>query len=897
MDSVYTIELDILSSMDVRKVGAKAFNLGRLIQNGFEVPSGFIVTTDAYDLFMTSTDISKKIVGLIEEIDYNDMEMVREVSKKIIALVESIPIPLEVSKAIKESYQKIKSPGVAVRSSATAEDLPDASFAGQYETYLNISGIDEVITKIRECYGSLWTSRAISYRQANSIPHYGVKIAVVIQEMVPCRSAGVLFTKNPTSGKKDEVVIESNFGLGESVVSGEAIPDRFVVAGTDNSDYRIITKEIGTKEVIIHLDTIRGTRYDKLDEDASQTASISDDQSIELAKIGRSIEKVFGVPQDIEWAYNELGELFILQSRPITTGLSKSEEGIIWTRGYSDDYWNDNVSPLFFNLLGDQLKYIVNIELNDIMGYKEMTSDLLLLREAHVYFNLDVIRNKVLNEMPPFIRSDDVLNYFPEGRGPYGKETMRELPFRLKARILAELRVMMYDGDGSITKTADVYQSWTDEEFIPFLQEFDESLEDIRNKGTLQDLMKLADDLEEIMITHFRLVRYGIPVHNLGMNLIANYLLTRYLGAKAAARIFPILISGLEHKTNETNERFNELANAIHGYPEVKDAILSKPSTELYQYVTSMKTENASKFMKEFKEFQQEFGVRGFTREPYYPRWYDAPEMVFDLLKPMLKEKGPDLKVAKSESERLRRNAERFVERHVKAIRFGRIKLLLFNTILGICRIYITFRENQRFNLDRWITRNRNLYLEIGRRFTDNGLVSDSTRIFFLFRNEIRSIIAGNEISGISEVADERYQTFKDNENRIPPKFIQGSREFNDPLPESEIEASLSGIPASQGVTTAPIRVLRTIEEISEVQTGEILVVPRTDPGWTPVFSRIGGLITETGGILSHGAVVSREYGIPAVTNVRQACKKFVTGQIVTIDGNNGLIQIQKSER
>ncbi|MGY5875638.1 MAG: PEP/pyruvate-binding domain-containing protein [Candidatus Thorarchaeota archaeon] len=895
-ENFYTLNLKDLTKSDSNLTGSKAANLGELASRSFNVPGGFVISTIAYDRYLSEGDILVNIQKELVSLDYSDSTSIREVSERIRKIVKAAQIPSVVTDAIGAAYSTHGSKRVAIRSSATAEDLPDASFAGQYETYLNIEGVLKVIEKVRECYASLWTPRAISYRHAQSIPHDGVKIAVVIQNMVLARSAGVLFTRNPNSNDDEEVMIESNFGLGESVVSGEAIPDRYIVAGSKQSEYRVLSKEIGTKEVIIYADPISGIKHEAVDEETGQTASLSDEEAIELAKIGHSIESAFGSPQDIEWAYDQSGELFILQSRPITTDYSKPDEEILWTRGYSDDYWNDNVTPLFFDLLGGHLKYIVNIELNDIMGYKEMTSELILLRGAHVYFNLDVIRNKVLNEMPPFIRSDDVLNYFPEGHGPFGKDTMRKLPFRLKARILAELRVMMYDGDGSISKTADVYKSWTDEVFIPFLQEFDDSLEEFRDNGSLADLMKLADSLDRVMVRHFRLVRYGLPVHNLGMNLIANYLLTRYLGVNAAARLYPILISDLDHKTNETNERVNELADRILSYPDVREAILSKPSKELDHYIKEMRTENSSAYMEAYEEFQREFGVRGFTREPYYPRWHEAPELVYDMLKPLVKEKGYDLRAAKAESKRVRKQAEIFVEKQVKAIRFGKIKLFLFNAILGICRTYITFRENQRFNLDRWITRNRNLYLEVGRRFTKQGLLSDPSHIFFLYRREIRRSISGDDIVELSETVDKRFQTFKQNENRVPPKFIQGSRQFDDPLPESEVEATLKGIPASQGVTTSTVRVLRTIEEIIHVRAGEILVVPRTDPGWTPVFSRIGGLITETGGILSHGAVVSREYGIPAVTNIRQACKTFVTGQTVTIDGSSGTVLIHSEE-
>jgi pyruvate,water dikinase len=235
------------------------------------------------------------------------------------------------------------------------------------------------------------------------------------------------------------------------------------------------------------------------------------------------------------------------------------------------------------------------------------------------------------------------------------------------------------------------------------------------------------------------------------------------------------------------------------------------------------------------------------------------------------------------------------VEREVRSQRFGMPKWKLFSKILGFARRYIIFREDERFNRDGWITMNRRIYLEIGKGLRQKGILEVASEIFFLTKDEIRKLATNaytEEESGrISFLVKDRKAEFLKYEHTTPPKFLQGSREFDDPPPTER--ASFQGIASSQGILTAPVRVLHRIEDIWQVSAGEILAVPRTDPGWTPVFSKIGGLITETGGILSHGAVVSREYGIPAVTNIFKACKIFRTGQIVTIDGSKGLVTLE----
>ena len=873
-----TTDLHDLDETSLPLAGGKAANLGVLVKAGFDVPEGFVLTTDAYKSFLEENGIDLSVVS-------TDLALVRD-------RIETADLPPHLKTAILESYRKIGQGKVAVRSSATAEDLPEASFAGQYETSLNIDGEESLLSNIKHCFASMWTDRAVAYREENEIPHGQVQLAVVVQSMIQAECAGVLFTKNPISESDKEMMIESNFGLGESVVSGQAVTDRYVV--THNGE--IVSKEIATKDMMIES-VSGGIQQSPIPQEKGQLSSLSDEQVVELSKLGKSIENLFELPQDIEWAIDNSGTIHILQSRPITTITKKDagEDEVFWTRGYSDDYWNDPVTPLFYDLLGDQITYIVNIETNEIMGYKDTPRRLLNLHKGHVYFNLDVIRTKVINEMPPFIRSEDVLNYFPEGSGPYGKDTMRELPFALKTRIMSEIRIMLLDGDGSMTKTNDAYMKWTEEVFNPYCKRFDMDLNHATQHESVAALMGLADELDKVMMKHFRMVRYGLPVHTLGMNLITNYLLRRWVGEKAAGVIYPILLSGLNHKTTETNNRIFELAELARNDDEVRDIFTT--SAGVYLDLLESESPSVRLFMERFQEFLNDFGDRGFTREPYYPRWRDDPKYVIDALRPLIEESVRDLDAAERSLAKKRTKAEKIVEKHIRGQRYGPIKWMLFSTISGMARTYIGFRENQRFNLDRWITRNRRVFVEIGRRLKENGFLEDEMDIFFLRRREIRRIVRGGvgeapERQKTKDLVRKRRENFLKYENLLPPKFMVGSREFDDPLPEST--EGYVGIPASQGIITGQVRILDNISDIPKVKAGEILVVSRTDPGWTPVFSKIGGLVTESGGVLSHGAVVSREFGIPAVTNVRNACREFKNGQRVTIDGNKGIVVVHE---
>jgi phosphohistidine swiveling domain-containing protein len=895
------LNLTKISQKDMDQVGTKAANLGKLIQKGFPVPNGFVLSTEAYSLFLKYNNLIESININLSNIDYTNYVTIENCAKQIQAIIKKSSLSTEILDLIRNNYDKLLSNSVSVRSSATAEDLLTASFAGQYDTFLNLKSFNQVIQGIKDCYASIWTSRAIAYRHENNVPHNDVKLAVIIQEMIPAKCAGVLFTANPVSMNKNELIIESNYGLGESIVAGHCSPDQFLVKRDSQhgiEEYKVLDTQIGKKNVAIYpktLETESGTVLIELSENENKSASLNNQQLIHLSQIGTQIEGFFNKPQDIEWAIDQNNKIFILQSRPITSlELSIPEEDIYWTRGYADDYWNDPVTPLFFDLLGDPLTTVVSMELNSIMGYKGIEKKLLKLYNGHVYFNLNVLKNRVKYEIPKIFRNEDLLNYFPEGSGPYGKETMKNLPFRIFRRLFSEIRIMLHDPNGSMSKTAPKYYSWSEDEFEPFIKEFDLKFNNLIDGRDLHGLVELANVFDRIMVTHYRLIRYGLAVHNIGMNLMVQYLLNRFLGKEKSLHLYPVLISGLENKLTETNDEIQYLASIIRKSPELKSIILEYESNRIYEYILSERDPTIQVFFKEFDKFLKNYGDRGFSREINYPRWSEAPQYVFDILKTLVKGQEQEFKKIKEKNVEYREKIEKYVEAKIRAQRFGLIKWKLLLKILEFSRKYIDFRENQRYNLDRWIYRIRKLYLEIGKILKQNGILKEKEDIFFLHRKEIKEIILDKSDLEIASLIKSRRDDFLKYEYTIPPKFLHGNREFDDLFRYNEDTSLFKGIPASQGILTAKIRVLKKIEDIPTVQKGEILVVPKTDPGWTPVFSKIGGLITETGGILSHGAVVSREYSVPSVTNITNACQLFKTGQIVTINGYNGSVIIKK---
>ncbi|MCJ7818086.1 MAG: hypothetical protein MUP60_04485, partial [Candidatus Thorarchaeota archaeon] len=387
-DLPLVIDLNLIDASTQSMTGGKASNLTILTKADFNVPSGFVVTTEAYTKFIAANKMEGLASEHLTKTDHENASELNKATELMRQHIKNSTIPEEVITSVTKAYQQLGLGRVAIRSSATAEDLPDASFAGQYDTSLNIEGIENVLEHIKHCFSSMWTSRAVAYREENKIPHNQVQIAVVVQSMVDARCAGVLFTRNPISSIASEMMIESNFGLGESVVSGYAVPDRYVVSSTDDSQnpFILVTREIGTKDTIIVRNASgNGVQHSSVSQEKSQQSSLEDEEILVLAEIGKSIEDLFDSPQDIEWALDRDGNFQILQSRPITVSQRKDdvEEDVFWTRGYADDYWNDPVTPLFFSLLGDQLIHIVNVEANAILGYKDTPEELIKLYKGH----------------------------------------------------------------------------------------------------------------------------------------------------------------------------------------------------------------------------------------------------------------------------------------------------------------------------------------------------------------------------------------------------------------------------------------------------------------------------------------------------------------------------------
>ena len=492
-----------------------------------------------------------------------------------------------------------------------------------------------------------------------------------------------------------------------------------------------------------------------------------------------------------------------------------------------------------------------------------------------MYFSATVLE-RIFAHYPKFIRSRELLEYFPQKE----QQRISEYGNDYFGTIKSQICLLFRDRDGMIWKTDKVYRAWA-ERFLEVCREFDSvDLKTISDN----DLADWYFRIQKESTKHYQLIRYGMVSHSIMTNLLVKNWSSKWL--KDDGTIYAGLMSAPEdNKTVETNKGFSDMGKALRNDPVAREKAESMPAAEFVEWLQT----SDSPFKQAYNDFIKEFGHRSGTRELNAPRWAEDPEYVM----------GVAMQMCNGDSD-LREEYDRSVERRKQTeeevrSRLGFFKRALLFKVLGYARTYLTFRENQRFYLDHMMYRNRLIFLEEGRRLCEKGLIDEKDDIFFLEDTEAIDILRGGDASGIRERIAPRKAEFMKYRDRLPPKFLYNGVDFDDePISHG---ATLIGAASSPGSYKGRVRVIMDVRDLGQVEKGEILVTSNTDPGWTVVFSKLGGLITETGGILCHGAVISREYRIPAVTAVKSATTILHTGDYVSVDGSKGEVTILEEEQ
>jgi len=909
----HTISIADVAAGDLPLVGGKGANLGELTQAGFPVPKAFCVTTDAYRAFIASAGLQDPILAQLDGCDYDDVGDLAARAARIRDMIIGATMPLDIEQAIRDSYAALEAElgaalDVSVRSSATAEDLPGMSFAGQQDTYLNVRGIDAVLDHVKRCWGSLWTDRAVSYRHRQGFAHDEVLLAVVVQEMFPSEVSGVMFTANPLTSNPDEIFLNASWGLGEAVVSGQVNPDQYIIA---RPALTIREKRIHDKKIMtVRRDDLQGSCEAEVPEDKRHRETLSDDRVIDLARIGVGIEAHYGFPQDIEWGFAN-GRFALLQSREVTAadldfgiGLEAFQHPVargelfddrwIWSRGYSDEVQTGSSTPYHYSVLEKRMTTLKHrmlwfTETEEFLGYsKDRFEEIPMYRwyGARAYYNLAVEKERIRRFIPPFARDDAALWPFPANE----RDAIKKMPFNWINFLWIMGKLHVTNPKISLIETPhhmlENLKRWTDHTVAEWAKV---DMDKMSAAEIFDYEMQARGDSEFYPNTVLPFTIYLIV-----LPALLKLLCEQWLG-DADGKTYAALVSGLSTKTGEENMAIWELAKHIKAHPALIDIVLGSEDVEATLSQVKQRPE-AEGFLNALDRFIADYGHRGGAeRDAYHPRFRHKPAMIFNAIKPMLKlddahspevhERGLVERMERTRDEsfaKLRKNS------------FGMVQAPFFAWLTDLTQQYYYYRDFERFYNDKDMARPRDFLAAIARRFISRGLLQDEMDIHFLGKEEIIDADAGKlSARDVDHRVRSRRRVFERYKHKEPPKYIQGWRTFEDDQLADD-GSGLRGIAASGGTVTGRARVCRNLAEISKIEKGDILVTVATDPGWTTVFSIIGGVVVETGGVVAHAVMISREYGIPCVANLPKCCDVIPDGAMITVDGSNGRVLIHE---
>lgn len=816
-------------------MGGKALQLGALVRADLPVPPGFCITTDAFRHGMDA--------GLAAEIT--------------------------------AAYQKLGAGRVAVRSSATAEDLPDASFAGQQDTFLNVVGADAVVAAVEACWKSLYTERAIAYRRDHSIPEDDAAMAVVVQQMVDAEAAGVMFTLNPITGALDELVIEAARGLGDAVVSARVNPDRFRL------------RRRAPHEVI---ETVGNT-----------TAGVLDVvRLVEIARLGLAAERLLGRAADIEWAVAG-GRAYLLQSRAVTAAGPRRpvvRYGSNWNEDRCRDrltFWaNHNVretmpyphTPFSWSFWN----YLVFPAMGAAMGLwsaeekanPETAPHIMDLVDGRVYWNLNVMTG-ILGHMA----NPRIGRMLDAEVADIVAELMRTGQLQPLTRPFSFRRVLnSWSAPGGLRNvlgniTAE--RAWADlrsvQDEVAAFSKID--LRILNEEQVLALCRYFASESLPRGMTAMAAAIMALPVLAL-----LNWRLPRW----GFAEELPRLLSGLQgNPTMDTALALWDVAASAG--PEVRAVFTSCAIADVPAALRDLPA--ASGFLGRLDEFLKQHGHRAVREFDFAcPRWREDPSFIYETIRNYLAHPVGDL-TPRQHYDRQVREHDEARDRVEKALARRPLRRWLFRRMIRAIETRLHLREAPKFYVLMGMAHLRDLYIEVGRRMVARGLLEKPDDFFFLSIPEIERVSAGKlDRAWVNAEIPKRRLEFAKHMRANPPLVV---RSDGQPVIHAKAAAAdgdvLRGVPASAGIARGPARILMDPGDGALLHKGEILVAPFTDPGWTPLFLTAGGLVMEIGGMMSHGAVTAREYGLPAAVGVRNATRVLKDGELIEVNGATGEVR------
>jgi rifampicin phosphotransferase len=830
-------------------VGGKGMSLAKLSRAGLPVPGGFHITTDAYRRFVAENGLQPRILQAIKEADTSAPATLEPVSQQIGNLFVTAQIPMEVSAAISAAYVDFKDAPVAVRSSATAEDLPEASFAGQQETYLNIHGEQAVLEAVKRCWASLWTARAIAYRLKQNIAPEDVALAVVVQKLVFADAAGVMFTANPLNGRRDQAIINAAWGLGEAIVSGTATPDTITV---DKSTGRPVRRETAQK-LVMTVRTEAGTNEQPVPDRLKKAPVLNNARVRELARLGLEIEKLYAVPMDIEWTL-AAGKFAIVQARPVT---ALPEPPLDWpipapkvvlSRGSFAEFLPDPVSPLFGTLAVPIAGKASLKMMYDFAGLDDPDSYIMTVVNGYVYIGL--------------------------------KMTLRVIWTMLIMSVVAS-RKMLTTGKERWMAAREKYMA-----LVQSCQERD--LKEL----SAQTLLAGVREIFTVIADYYTVIQAGMIPTALSSEMTFSNIYKLLIKRKSDPAA-PTFLFGSENQALRAEKSLFDLAMWTKEQPALLDALLKEPAEAIARRLAGPEGGLAWEgFRTRFAVHLAEFGHIIYDLDFAKPIPADDPLPQVEAIKAYLNgTAGNPYERQKAALDLRKQLTETIVKRLDPLRRRWFLKLLKW------AQESAPLREDSIADIGLGQPQIRRLLAELGRRLVGAGVLAEPNDVYWLEAGEVDVLAAGLDQGGSlashAALVEERISNWQAMRKIVPPNVLPKNPLLSRFAPrEDQHGNTLKGMGASAGKVTARACVMRGSDDFGQMQPGDIIVAVITTPAWTPLFARASAVVTDIGGPLSHSSIVAREYGIPAVLGTGNATRRIQSGQVITVDGSAGTVSL-----
>ncbi|MBB5802762.1 pyruvate,water dikinase [Saccharothrix ecbatanensis] len=860
----YVLDFQEIDQTRAAVVGGKGAHLGELARvEGVHVPAGFCVTTDAFQRVMADARSIDDRLDRLSRLRLDDREEIRTLSAEIRRTVDGVAVPCDVVTAVTRAVAGLgDGTACAVRSSSTAEDLPGASFAGQQDTYLNVVGPEAILRHVSLCWASLFTERAVTYRLRNGFDHRKVHMAVVVQLMVFPHASGVLFTADPVTSNRKVASVEAVFGLGEALVSGLVNADAYTVR-----DDEVVAKAIATKELAVHAAQGGGTREQVIEPTRQEEPALTDAQVVRLVRLGRRIEAHFGHPQDIEWCLVDDG-FQVVQSRPITT-----------------------LFPI--PATGDRENHVyVSV------GHQQMMTDAMKPLGLSVW--------QLTTPRPPMAEAGgrlfaDVTGMLasPESRAGFLDVVGKSDPLigdALRTILEREGFIAPSQDDGPGVPIPGVAPATieTDPDVVTELIGHSEASvavlkRDIRTKSGSELLDFILADIKELKRILFDPRSYEVIIAAMQTTWWLNERLHEWLGEKNAA---DTLSQSVPHNvTSEMGLALLDVADVIRWHPEVV-AFLREVEDE--GFLDRMDGLAGGQEVRDtIVAYLDKYGMRcvgeiDITR----PRWSERPTALLPMLLSNIRNFEPGAGERRFEQGRQEASEkERDLLERLRALPEGERKADETKRMIERVRTFTGYREYPKYGMVSRYFVYKQALLEEAERLVRADVLREKEDIYFLRFQELQEVVRANQVD--DELIRRRKEAFRSYEALTPPRVLTSDGEAvvgtyrRDDLPNG----ALVGLPVSAGTVEGRARVILDVAE-ADLEPGDILVTAHTDPSWSPLFVAIAGLVTEVGGLMTHGAVIAREYGLPAVVGVERATHSIEDGQRIRVNGTDGYVDI-----